>query len=122
MTKPSFTRPQRFARRSGRVSLKPTADGLCLQVAGELDLATVPRLDGLLGALERAPRSACVDLAAVRFADAAGLSPFFDSAERRLTDGLPPLTISAVSRAVQRVVDLLPDDRGAQAFAVAALT
>jgi anti-anti-sigma regulatory factor len=120
MTASSSTRPGRASHCGPLINLTPTIDGLYLQVAGELDIATVPRLDGVIGALERAPRSVHVDLAAVRFADAAGMSPFFDSAVRRMIDGLPPLTIRAVSKAVQRVVDLLADDRGARAFAVAA--
>jgi anti-anti-sigma factor len=120
MTTPSFARTARFAPHcSPLINLTPTIDGLFLHVAGELDIATVPRLDGVIAALERAPRSVHVDLAAVRFADAAGLSPLFDSAERRMINGLPPLIVRAVSRAVQRVVELLADDIGVRAFAAA---
>jgi anti-anti-sigma regulatory factor len=121
MSEASFVRTPRCAPDRGPlIDLVPTVDGLYLQVAGELDIATVPRLREVIGVLECAPRSVQVDLAAVRFADAAGMSPFFDSAVRRTISGLPPLTITAISRAVRRVVDLLADDRGARAFAAAA--
>ena len=120
MTKPLLVHTPRVAPPGApRINLTPASDGLYLQVAGELDIASVGRLDGVIGALERAPRSVHVDLAAVRFADATGLSPFFDWAERRMVEGLPPLIVEAVSRAVQRVVDLLADDCGVRAFVAA---
>jgi anti-anti-sigma factor len=123
MFTPSCVALRRFAPSAGPlINLTPTADGLYLQVVGELDIAAVPKLDGLVRALERAPRTVYVDLAAVRFADSTGLSPFFRSAERRLIDNLPPLTITSVSRAVWRVVRLLADDSDVRAFAVSART
>jgi anti-anti-sigma factor len=117
MTKPSFARAQRFAPSNGPlINLTQTVDGLYLQIAGDLDMAAVPRLDGLVRALERAPRSVYLDLAGVRFADSSGLAPFLESAQRRLRDHRPPLTVAALSRAVQRVMDLLAEDRGVMAL------
>jgi anti-anti-sigma regulatory factor len=102
------------------INVSPAARALHLQIVGELDVATNGRLALLLEQLEGAPRLVLVDLAAVRFADASGLSPFFDSAERRLIKGLPALTVAAASRSVQLVLDLLHGDCGVRAFAVAA--
>jgi anti-sigma B factor antagonist len=46
----------------------------CVHVIGELDSATVPEANRLLGAIERAPVTAVVvDLAKLRFVDAAGV-------------------------------------------------
>ncbi len=60
-------------------------DGVVLTVHGELDIATAPRLIGILnGAVQEALRSLVVDLSEVDFMDSTGLALLIN-AHRRLT-------------------------------------
>ena len=62
--------------------------GACLTLRGELDIATVPRLEeAVAGALERSPRALTIDLRALSFMDSSGLRQFILLAERAEREG-----------------------------------
>lgn len=81
------------------------ADEAVLDVAGELDLVTAPRLAGALRLLDGAT-SAVVDLAEVTFADTAGLEPLVE-AVRRTQRGSVPLIRTRCSAPTRRVFNAL---------------
>jgi anti-sigma B factor antagonist len=60
-----------------KLSEAPLADGAILTIAGELDIATVPRIRERLSAIiERGARRIVVDLRGVTFMDSTGLAAF----------------------------------------------
>jgi anti-sigma B factor antagonist len=79
-------------------------------VAGEIDLATAPRLRAaLVGILEDGNADAVVDLAAVEFIDASGIGVLVWAASMAGERG-GRLTIRNPSQAVRLVLDLLELD------------
>jgi anti-sigma B factor antagonist len=79
-------------------------------VAGEVDLATAPRLRAaLVGILEDGNADAVVDLAAVEFIDASGIGVLVWAASLAGERG-GRLTIRNPSQAVRLVLDLLELD------------
>ena len=85
-----------------------TADGIRLQVSGDVDLAAAP---DLLEAILEAGRSCAagehvvLDLAGVTFIDSSGLALLVD-AHRRITAQDQVLLLGAVPERVQRLLEL----------------
>jgi len=93
------------------VSLSEDDDTATLRLSGELDIRTSPLLDAVLGQLLHAAREPqirhlVVDMADVRFADAAGISPVLH-ARAVLGKRAGCVLVRRPTRAVSRVLDLL---------------
>ena len=76
-----------------------------LIVAGELDLATVPELARMLGALRARGHAVVLDLADVTFMDSSGLSLLLEAQLDADRDGWE-FSIRRASEAVRRIVAL----------------
>jgi anti-sigma B factor antagonist len=75
-----------------------------LEVSGELDMATAPVLRAHIGrALGGRPAHVVLDLAGLKFCDAAGLSVFAMARRRTATSGVS-LALAAVPRLVSRLL------------------
>ena len=84
-----------------------------LTLRGELDIATVPRLqEAVAAALERSPSGLTIDLSTLTFLDSSGLRQFILLAERAEQEGWrlalvrpgpPALTIFQVTRAEENL-------------------
>src|SRR5947209_6805099 len=84
------------------------ADGwLCLAVAGELDLATVPRLETRLRELHAENRAVRVDLSGLLFMDSAGLHLFLHAVEHARSSGWPFEVQRDLSPQVRRLLALM---------------
>lgn len=93
------------------ISLDPSRTPGQLSIAGELDLATAPRVGDafdLLTGLHR--RTITVDLSGVRFCDCAGLGALIAAITTYTRHG-GTATITATSRSVRRFTDRLPTPR-----------
>ena len=77
-----------------------------LAVAGELDMATAPRLERVLRWLEAGGRPLCLDLRDVSFVDCAGWRVIVDAMRRQRHLGLPDLQLVDMSRQVRRFTAL----------------
>src|SRR5512132_3197362 len=96
------------------VSLSEDDDTATLRLSGELDIRTSPLLDAVLGPLLHAAREPqirhlVVDMADVRFADAAGISPVLH-ARAVLGQRAGCVIVRRPTRAVRRVLDVLALD------------
>ncbi len=79
-------------------------DVIVLAVSGELDVASAPMLRTHVGfALGRRPAHLILDLAGLRFCDAAGLSVFAMARNAAIRDGAS-LALAAVPRPVTRLL------------------
>jgi anti-anti-sigma factor len=93
------------------VALSESGDTATLQLSGELDVTTSPLLQAVLDQLLAAKRRPVinhliVEMADVRFADAAGLSPVLHArAVLQKRDGC--VLVRRPARAVRRVLDVL---------------
>jgi anti-sigma B factor antagonist len=77
-----------------------------VHVIGELDSATVPEANRLLGAIERAPvTSVVLDLAKLRFLDAAGVR-WLVSVHQRCTNSGREVVLVRATETVQRLFTL----------------
>jgi anti-anti-sigma factor len=78
-----------------KVERSPIADGTCrLAIAGELDLATTPKLeDEVNKALLGGARMVEIDLANLGFIDSTGLRLFLQLNERAASDGFSLLMV-----------------------------
>jgi anti-anti-sigma factor len=76
-----------------------------LVVHGELDIATAPELRRLLDGLRRRHHAVVLDLAAVTFLDATGLSALMDAHAESARNGWD-FSVRRPSEAVRRVVEL----------------
>lgn len=86
-------------------------DAIVLAVSGELDVASAPMLRDHVGfALGRRPAHLILDLAGLRFCDAAGLSAFAMARKASTRDGAS-LALAAVPRAVIRLLRMTGMDR-----------
>lgn len=86
-------------------------DAIVLAVSGELDVASAPMLRAHVGfALGRRPAHLILDLAGLRFCDAAGLSVFAMARKASRRDGAS-LALAAVPRAVIRLLRMTGMDR-----------
>jgi anti-anti-sigma factor len=76
-------------RRSEALALTVERQGstICLRLAGEFDLAAVPRVDQVLDDLDEDIDSLVFDLEQVSFLDLAGLRTIIHANERGRTDG-----------------------------------
>ena len=80
--------------------------GVVLQVAGEIDMLTTPRLRDLLDTLvKQQPPSIILDLAAVTFFASSGLAALVAAREAAVAAGVP-LRLAAVSRSVRRPLQI----------------
>lgn len=77
-----------------------------LAVAGELDLATAPRLDRVLRWLQAGGRPLFLDLRDVEFVDCGGWNVIVEAMRRQQQRGLPDLQLVDMSRQVQRFTAL----------------
>jgi anti-sigma B factor antagonist len=88
-------------------------DGVVLRLRGELDIATVPRLEEAIeAALSSAPRELTVDLRPLGFLDSSGLRQFILLADRAqeegwrlvlIRPGQPTLSIFQITRAEENL-------------------
>jgi stage II sporulation protein AA (anti-sigma F factor antagonist) len=87
-------------------ALKTTVDGGLARVvvAGELDLATAPRLSEVLTRIAEPGRVILVDLSETEFMDCAGLAPLAAACEHQRELG-GDLFLEAPSGAVSRVIE-----------------
>ena len=93
------------------IALSEDDDTATLRLSGELDMTTSPLLDAVLDQLlhprrEPVVRHLVVDMADVRFADAAGLSPVLH-ARAVLGKRTGCVLVRRPTRAVRRVLDVL---------------
>ncbi|MFI5927031.1 STAS domain-containing protein [Micromonospora sp. NPDC051543] len=98
-----------LATRRGRV-------GTVVEVAGDLDMSTTPRLrDGLLEVVESGARVVVVDLAAVGFMDSSGLGALVIAYKAmRARDGW--LGLAGVQPSVRKVLSITSVDRVIESF------
>jgi anti-anti-sigma factor len=88
------------------VRVDAAGDRLAVTVSGELDLDSDPLLQQTLNkALDRATKGLELDLAGVDFCDCSGLNVLLDVHDRARLSG-KQVTLSATSRAVQRLLTL----------------
>ena len=73
--------------------------GVVLRLAGQLDRATVPLLDGVLTALQGETKPVLLDLSGVDHIDATGLAVLL-AAEGR-ADGTAPIEVTGVRESLQ---------------------
>lgn len=86
-------------------------DVIVLAISGELDVASAPMLRAHVGfALGRRPAHLILDLAGLRFCDAAGLS-VFAKARNAATRGGASVALAAVPRPVTRLLKMTGMDR-----------
>jgi anti-sigma B factor antagonist len=86
-------------------------DVIVLAISGELDAASAPMLRAHVGfALGRRPAHLILDLAGLRFCDAAGLSVFAMARNAATRDGAS-LALAAVPRPVTRLLKMTGMDR-----------
>ncbi|MHA3701801.1 STAS domain-containing protein [Jatrophihabitans sp. YIM 134969] len=81
-------------------------DGNTLSVAGELDMATAPRLDRVLRGLMETGQPLCLDLRDVTFVDCSGWRVVVDAMRRQRQAGLPDIEMVDMSVQVQRFTAL----------------
>ncbi len=75
-------------------------------LAGEIDIATAPKLTRLLESLDRLDLTIVIDLSAVTFIDSTGLLPIVQTAERRQQLGLAPVVIGECSAVGRRLLEI----------------
>jgi anti-sigma B factor antagonist len=81
-------------------------DAAILAVSGELDVASAPMLRAYVGfALDRRPARLILDLAGLRFCDAAGLSVLAMARSAATREGVS-LALAAVPRLVTRLLKM----------------
>ncbi|WP_410571079.1 STAS domain-containing protein [Amycolatopsis sp. cmx-4-61] len=99
------------SRARTHITVTTTVDATTVTVAGDLDLATTPRLrDRLDDELKFRPAALIIDLDAVGFCSSCGLSALVEAVTGAHARGIP-CAIIATQRAVVRPVRLLRLDR-----------
>ncbi|WP_410594842.1 STAS domain-containing protein [Amycolatopsis sp. lyj-23] len=94
-----------------RITVTTTVDATTVSVAGDLDLATTPRLrDRLDEELKFRPAALVIDLGAVGFCSSSGLSALVEAVTGAHARGIP-CAIVTTQRAVVRPIRLLRLDR-----------
>lgn len=88
---------------SWAVHVVDTGDTVLLQISGDLDLSTAPRLDEVLSPLHA--RRCELDLSDVRFTDSTGVNLLVKHQHHAVRAG-GGLRLIAVTRAVRRVLDI----------------
>ncbi len=84
-----------------------TRDGLILEVYGELDLASAPRLEHELeNAWARDPPALVLDLHGLRFMDSSGVRLIVGTHQRAVAEG-KRFSLRRLASQVQRVCDLV---------------
>jgi anti-sigma B factor antagonist len=83
----------------------PDPDEVCIQLTGELDIATVPVARDRFAELRRTGRHLVLDLRGLRFIDSTGLSLVLRLAAESTRDGWE-LSLIPGSSAVQRIFQL----------------
>ena len=82
------------------------ADGVCMKLTGELDIASAPELrDSLAGQSEEPGRSILVDLAEVTYLDSTGISVLVVAAKRVRSEG-GSFMVANASGAVRRILEI----------------
>ncbi|WIX93269.1 STAS domain-containing protein [Amycolatopsis sp. DG1A-15b] len=93
------------------ITVTTMADASTVRVTGDLDLVTTPHLLGQLDdALKSRPLALIVDLDAVGFCSAGGLSALLEAVTNAHARGIP-CAIITTRRAVTRPIELLQVDR-----------
>jgi anti-sigma B factor antagonist len=88
------------------IRLEPDSQGVRITLAGEVDLATVPKLDRLLGDLaEREHSRLLIDLHGVEFMDSTGLTSIIRALHAADANG-HRLTVGRAPRQVQRLFEV----------------
>ncbi len=89
-----------------KIRLEPDPQGVCITLAGEVDLATVPELDRLLDDLADSEHGRLlIDLTSVEFMDSTGLVSIIRALRAADTNG-HRLTVRGSSPQVQRLFEL----------------
>lgn len=89
-----------------RVVAREIGEDTTVEVAGEIDMATAPRLREVLALAYRPRGRVFIDLSEVTFMDCAGFAPIAEMRER-LGEHHGNLVIRSPSRRARRLLDLL---------------
>jgi len=101
----STPRPPERGAMSFAVERRPGPDGTCVEVAGEVDIDTSPRMRRALDAALAVGGEVVVDLGAVTFMDSSGLSALI-AAQRRAAAAGVDFRLQHVPRAVLRLLEV----------------
>ncbi|MFD0354047.1 STAS domain-containing protein [Streptomyces sp. NPDC127110] len=87
------------------VTMRPDGAAVTVTVAGELDLATCPRVTRAIDGIPLAGRTLTLELSAVTFMDPTGLNMLLGLRERARAEG-GTLDLAGVPEQAQNVLDL----------------